>query len=425
MTKLFSLLVALGLAMTALAQKNSVTPVGENYIEISSPKIKKQRIDFNRVYTTDWFVTANDSHCVINFEGPYDSRKLTLAIEWSGKKDEYVLTNETSHADNRSGDFLLSCPDKNTYGDGLGAQPEGDQQVIVKVEKITDENIEGNISGLITDNRDIIKINGHFSLAKKATAKSISKSTSLTFKDCDNVIHDKLTGAQDRSPTDCEVKYDLEVKSAFQKAFENVVSGFQNNHWLVTKITMLDPVTGVPRAFDNSSFLGDYNIELEVGPENDQYAAYNKSYQELLNGGSQDIKKIQDFMKQMNGAIRIKIYARVNTTYSSIVIFKGGHKMLKAPGAAYVIESSYVQAGGGGGIDDSINADFIYMGNWKAPVIVKDSDGGETIKVMPVIVKSATNLSVKNVTIRIECNSELAEQILKGIDLSKLTSLLN
>src|ERR1035437_1664685 len=424
MTKLFSLLVALGLAMTALAQKNSVTPVGENYIEISSPKIKKQRIDFNRVYTTDWFVTANDSHCVINFEGPYDSRKLTLAIEWSGKKDEYVITNETSHAGDRSTDFRLSSPDKDTYGDGLGAQPEGDQQVIVKVEKITDDNISGNISGLISDGRDIIKINGHFSLAKKA-AKSISKSTSLTFKDCDNAIHDKLTGAQDRSPTECEVKYDLEVKTAFQKAFENVVSGFQNNHWLVTKITTLDPVTGVPRAFDNSSFLGDYNIELEVGPENDQYAAYNKSYQESLNGGSQDIKKIQDFMKQMKGAIRIKIYARVNSTSSSITIFKDGHKMLKAPGAAYVIESSYVQTGGGGGIDDSINADFIYMGNWKAPVIVKDSDGGETIKVMPIIVKSATNLSVKNVTIRIECNSELAEQILKGIDLSKLTSLLN
>lgn len=422
MTKLFSFLIATCLAMSCLAQ--TVTFSGENYIEISSPKIKKQRIDFNRVYTTDWFVTANDSHCAINFEGPYDSRKLTLAIEWSGKKDEFVITNETSHAGDRSTDFRLSSPDKDTYGDGLGAQPEGDQQVIVKVEKITDENISGNISGLISDNRDIIKINGHFSLAKKA-AKPTAKSTSLTFKDCDNVIHDKLTGAQDRSPTDCEVKYDLEVKSAFQKAFENVVSGFQNNHWLVTKITTLDPITHAPRSFDNSSFLGDYNIELEVGPENDQYAAYNKSYQELLNGGSQDIKKIQDFMKQMNGAIRIKIYARVNSTSSSITIFKGGHKMLKAPGAAYVIESSYVQAGGGGGIDASLDATFIFIGNWNPPVIRKDSDGGEEIKVPPVIVKSATNLSVKNISIRMECNSELAEKILKEIDFTKLTSLLN
>ena len=419
MTKLFFFLIATCLAMSCLAQ--TVTFSGENYIEISSPKIKKQRIDFNRVYTTDWFVTANDSHCAINFEGPYDSRKLTLAIEWSGKKDEYVITNETSHAGDRSTDFRLTSPDKDTYGDGLGAQPEGDQQVIVKVEKITDDNISGNISGLISDGKDVIKINGHFSLAKKA-AKPTAKSTSLTFKDCDNVIHDKLTGAQDRSPTDCEVKYDLEVKSAFQKAFENVVSGFQNNHWLVTKITTLDPVTGVPRAFDNSSFLGDYNIELEVGPENDQYAAYKKSSQEGLNG---DIKKIQDFMKQMNGAIRIKIYARVNSTYSSITIFKDGHKMLKALGAAYVIESSYVQSAGGGGIDASLDATFIFIGNWNPPVIRKDSDGGEEIKVPPVIVKSGTNLSVKNISIRMECNSELAEKILKEIDFTKLTSLLN
>src|ERR1035437_8784302 len=319
MTKLFSLLVALGLAMTALAQKNSVTPVGENYIEISSPKIKKQRIDFNRVYTTDWFVTANDSHCVINFEGPYDSRKLTLAIEWSGKKDEYVITNETSHAGDRSTDFRLSSPDKDTYGDGLGAQPEGDQQVIVKVEKITDENIAGNISGLISQGRDIIKVNGHFSLAKKATAKSISKSTSLTFKDCDNAIHDKLTGAQDRSPTECEVKYDLEVKTAFQKAFENVVSGFQNDHWLVKKITTLDPITHAPRSSDNSSFLGDYDIELQMDPKNDKYIELNKRYEELAEGykdssNNAKMENFQNYEHKMNIAIYIKISARVNYT---------------------------------------------------------------------------------------------------------------
>ena len=425
MTKLFSLLVALGLAMTALAQKNSVTPVGENYIEISSLKIKKQRIEFNKI-TADWFVTANYSHCAITFKGPFDTRELTLAIEWSGKKDEYVITNETSHAGDRSGDFLLSCPDKDTYGDGLGAHPEGDQQVKVKVEKITDENISGNISGLISDGRDIIKINGRFSLAKKATAKSISKSTSLTFKDCDNAIHDKLTGAQDRSPTECEVKYDLEVKTAFQKAFENVVSGFQNDHWLVKKITTLDPITHAPRSSDNSSFLGSYGIELEMDPENDKYATFKKRYNELLNGGgTQGVTEIASFLKQMTGSTSIKIYAGVNSTYSSMYIYKEGHKMLKAPGASYVIESPYMQSGGGGGIESSVGADYIYIGNWKAPVIVKDSDGGETIKVMPVIVKSGTTLSVKNVTIRIECNSELAEQILKGIDLSKLTSLLN
>src|ERR1035437_7059452 len=428
MTKLFSLLVALGLAMTALAQKNSVTPVGENYIEISSLKIKKQRIEFNKI-TADWFVTANDSHCSITFKGPFDTRELTLAIEWSGKKDAYVITNETSHAGDRSGDFLLSAPDKDTYGDGLGAQPTGDQQVVVKVEKITDENISGNISGLISDGKDVIKINGHFSLAKKA-AKPTAKSTSLTFKDCDNVIHDKLTGAQDRSPTECEIKYDLEVKSAFQKAFESVVSGFQNDHWIVTKITTLEPVTGVPRASDNSAYLGDYDIELQMDPKSDKYIELNKRLGELAKivGYPPDNAKMENFQNyghKMNSAIYIKIYARVNSTYSGMYIFKEGHKMLKVPGAAYVIESSYVQSSGGGGIESSIDADFVYIGNWKAPVIVKDSDGGETINVMPVIVKSATTLSVKNVTIRIECNSELAEQILKGIDFSKLTSLLN
>ena len=137
------------------------------------------------------------------------------------------------------------------------------------------------------------------------------------------------------------------------------------------------------------------------------------------------MENFQNYGHKMNSAIYIKIYARVNSTYSSIAIFKDGHKMLTAPGAAYVIESSYVQSGGGGGIESSVGADYIYIGNWKTPVIVKDSDGGETIKVMPVIVKSGTTLSVKNIFIRMECNGELAEQILKEIDFTKLTSLLN
>src|ERR1035437_2725293 len=341
MTKLFSFLIATCLAMSCLAQ--TVTFSGENYIEISSPKIKKQRIDFNRVYTTDWFVTANDSHCAINFEGPYDTRKLTLAIDWSGKKDEFVITDETNHipnGDDKKASFLVSVPNKDTYGDGLGAQPEGDQQVIVKVEKITDDNISGNISGLISQGRDIIKVNGHFSLAKKATAKSISKSTSLTFKDCDNAIHDKLTGAQDRSPTECEVKYDLEVKTAFQKAFENVVSGFQNDHWLVKKITTLDPITHAPRSSDNSSFLGDYDIELQMDPKNDKYIELNKRYEELAEGykdssNNAKMENFQNYEHKMNIAIYIKISARVNYTYSSMYIFKDGQKMLKAPGAFY------------------------------------------------------------------------------------------
>ena len=428
MTKLFSLFVGLGLAMTAFSQSNTINLAGENYLELNSVKIKKQRINFTKI-AAEWFVTRNDSHCSIIFKGPYDNRELTLSIEWSGKRDRYVITDETRHAGDRSGDFLLSAPDKDTYGDGLGAYPRGDQKVIVKVKKITDDNISGNITGFISDNRDIIKIIGHFSLGKKGTAKPAAKSTSATFKDCDNIIHDKLTGAQNRSPTDCEVKYDLEVKFAFQKAFENVVSGFQNNHWLVTKITKVDAVTGVPRAFNNSSFLGDYDIELQIDPKSDQYTSFRKKYEELANVGyPPDNVKMESFVQYghlMNAAINIKINARVNSTYSSIYIFKGGYKMLKAPGAAFVIQSSYVQSLGGGGIESSLDADFIFIGKWNSPVIRNDSDGGEEIKVPPLIVKSGTNLSVKNIFIRMECNAELAEQVLKQLDMSKLTSLLN
>src|ERR1035437_8848680 len=111
-----------------------------------------------------------------------------------------------------------------------------------------------------------------FLIATGLTMTCLAQKISATFKDCDNIVNDKLIGAQNRSPTDCEVKYDLAVKFVFQQAFEKVLSDLQNNFWLVKKITALDPVTGVPRASDNSSYLGDYDIELQIDPNSDKYA---------------------------------------------------------------------------------------------------------------------------------------------------------
>src|ERR1035437_4997337 len=423
MTKLFSLLVALGLAITGLAQKNTITPAGENYLDINSVKTKKQHIEFNNI-TGDWFINNKDGHVSLSLHGKLNNQNVRLEMETNGTAKEFeIYRNEQLQYKPHEAFFLAI--NEYDYNEAIVCDPDGNERIKINIEQIDDQNCKLTFSGTMCGKLKL------YCSGKVSVKKNSKVSSSATYKDCDNVIKDKLVGAQDRSPTDCEIKYDLEVKSAFQKAFENVVSGFQNNHWLVTKITPLDPVTGVPRASDNSSFLGDYDIELQIDPKSDKYIELNKSFEQLSGEYGKDpsnnakMENSQNYLHKMISAIYIKIYAGVNSTYSSMYIFKEGHKMLKAPGASYVIESPYMQSGGGGGIESSVGADFIYMGNWKAPVIVKDRNGGETINVMPVIVKSATTLSVKNVTIRIECNSELAEQILKGIDFSKLTSLLN
>ena len=74
-----------------------------------------------------------------------------------------------------------------------------------------------------------------------------------------------------------------------------------------------------------------------MDPKSDKYIELNKRYEELAGEYGKDpsnnakMENFQNYGHKMNSAIYIKIYARVNTTYSSMYIFKDGHKMLKAP----------------------------------------------------------------------------------------------
>ena len=254
--------------------------------------------------------------------------------------------------------------------------------------------------------------------------QGISQSTSASFKDCDNVVHDKLTGAQNRSPTDCEVKYDLYVKNAFIEAFDKVVKFFPENNWQINKVTDLTPLTGIPRMKLNDSWPSYY---LDIGMNHDA-PAYKKYVEEQSAQMNKTDVQMQEILKlgyEIHGATAIIIYGHINRNQrQETVTFKGKHKILQVKGTDYVVQYPYAQALSGGGVESALVVTDVFLGSWKMAYKVQ-SDASENLIAQPAYNKNGERLNIQNISLRIECNPELAEQVLKQIDFGKLKAILN
>src|SRR5207253_7504867 len=138
-------------------------------------KFNNQKFSFTKA-EGDWFALANDAHATIMFSTTFDKRLLQFGIEWDGKESTHAITDEIRHNGLRTGDFFLSLPDKEVYGDGINAYPSGEQQVTIEVLKISDTEVVGKITGYITSNSDAVEVTGVFNLKKPAAKpKTTSK----------------------------------------------------------------------------------------------------------------------------------------------------------------------------------------------------------------------------------------------------------
>jgi hypothetical protein len=408
---------------TALSQ--NLTLSGENYLLLNGERFKNQKVLLTKA-NGDWFATSKDAHGTISFYGNHDGRQLQLDIEWDGKNEQHIITNDIRHDGKRTGDFIITMSDKAVYGDGLNAYPEGEDEIKISILKIDETSISGEMKGVIEQGRDKVVVAGVFNLKKITAAKQMVNSS---YKDCDNVIHDKLIGAEGRSPSECEAKYDLDVRTTIHDALTGVVEKFQSNGWEVEKQTDLEPLFLVGRGSEKNIFNTSYQLEMKVSQTSPTYAGYYKKFNELSEKLKEPSKEgYEQFMKfgrEMNGALNSNIYTSVNNHGISFYNFKGGAKVTKLSNIVYTIQSSYAQSRTGGGEEESVDVTFLLVGNWKQPVIEKSGDGGEEIKATAILNPSASHLQTQNIFIRIECNASVANDIIKELDLQKLQSMIN
>jgi hypothetical protein len=413
------------LSFVSKAQPLNLT--GENYLLLNGERFKNQKIVFKKA-EGEWFVKGSDTHGDLTMVTPFEGRDLRFNLEWDSADE--MITYDVRHQQ-RKGEFYIALEDKAVYGDGLSTGPDGEDEVRVSVTKVDDVSVSLKLTGTITQGHEKIKVDGLINLGRPP----VKKITSAMYKDCDNVLYDRLPGAEDRSTTDCEKKFDLDVKTKFSQALEKAISNLQSQHWLIKSITEVKPDIEVHRGSEKyMTYLGQYSVELQLDPASEEgqgwYKKMKDAMDEISNNASNanykpDNNKFMKIAYEVKNNTNIFIVVYPNSEVGNIGDYTNQHKVLQLPGAVYVQQASYSGARSGGGIDNALDVTTAFFGRWKPGKTEVDSDGGSSTNVGGYYDKAASHLSVQNIRIRIEASHVLANQILKDLDVQKILSALN
>ena len=270
--------------------------------------------------------------------------------------------------------------------------------------------------------------------------------TTGTFGSCDPVIHDKLVGAEWRSPSECEVKFDAYVRSGLTTALQPVIDNLSSHNWSVTHQVELQSLTSIPRHTETKPYQldeqqmhqsGPFYVELNLGnnaPIFQQYdqpvqAAMQKFGEALKSQNVADMTAAQNTLQAATKAaaehatIRISVF--INSGSVEVSSFKGGHTVATLPGIGFAVSAPFVQAPTGGDISAAQRVTYVFLGSFTPPKPTGAATGDEDIQVKGSLSSApAKLLSVQNICIRIQTGTELAQQIITLVDWSALKGLM-
>ena len=411
-------------AVAARAQVGPVTLVGDNSITLNGERFANAKITFTKG-TGDWYASGKDGHGSFEFTGQYQGRSVMLDFEWDGGLGAHVVTDEIRHNGQRQGEFVISMADKDTYGDGLNTYPSGDDVVTIKVDTLDGLNASVTLAGVITQGNTKVKLTGAFSVHRNTGPKAL---TNGTYGDCDPVVHDKLSGAEDRSPSGCEAKYDLDVRTAIHEAFAAALARLEKDGWEIQQQTDLSPLTAVPKGSERDIFRTEYDVTAQLSRSAPAYATFQRQMEDfqakLGSATPADIARFQALMRDMKAATSLRIIVNVNLHASAFDVFKAGTRITTLAPGVYKAQADTVQATTGGDASGAMAATFLLVGSWKTPAVTKDSDGGEHVSTQAALKPALSHLAAQNVEIRIECGNPLADAVIQNLDLKRLQSIL-
>jgi hypothetical protein len=250
----------------------------------------------------------------------------------------------------------------------------------------------------------------------------------LPGSNCDNAVHNILPAdAQNRSPSECEVQFDLKARTALRGAFSKALQNFPESDWVISD-TAVEVLTQIGKETENKFFGLSYYFKIDLAQKSPLYMEWYNKYQNAMQQlqsqpGEASTKKFSDSYYQMNNAIHIRFYILVNPVSYSIYFIKGGQQTFTVPGASFAVKGTKAGALSGGGEDNAMDACLILFGNQK-PVIKKEPDGGASVYAENNFPKNTSRLTVQNISVRIECNNELLNQIIKDTDFKALADLI-
>lgn len=262
-----------------------------------------------------------------------------------------------------------------------------------------------------------------------------------TFGDCDPHIVDQLVGAEWRSPSECEVKFDSYVLAGLVPVVAPVVSAMKAAGWAETKQPRLEPIDAIPRHSEKKPFElvnrggGAFAYAFALGqssPEHqrlDQVAldAMQKAMGQVLKGGAAgppgSMEAAQEAARALQEGTMLDVSIVINDSNFAVGNFKGGHTVRPLPGGGFSIEVPYAQPPTGGGEDAAVRVTYVLLGAWGAPPASATGGGDETVSVKGML-NPAKLLVVQNVLVRIQGGQQQTQNVMRLMDWNALRALI-
>jgi hypothetical protein len=277
-------------------------------------------------------------------------------------------------------------------------------------------------------------------------APVVTAQTTGMFGKCDPVVHDKLAGAEWRSPSDCEVQFDAFVRPALTAALKPAIDDLIAHGWRVTRQVELQSLTSIPRHSETKPFQlteqqmhqgGAFYVSLGLDKNSPIFAQYDTPIQAAMQkfgaalksmnaaDGEAAQKSLSEATKAETEHTTILVSVSINSGGVGISTFKGGHTVTTLPTGGFAVSAPYVQAPTGGDISAAQRVTYVFFGPFTQPGASGPGAGDEDIHVKGTLSSApAKLLRVQNICVRIQTGTELAQQVISLIDWTALKKLI-
>ncbi|MGN6639560.1 MAG: hypothetical protein ACTHJ8_11665 [Mucilaginibacter sp.] len=411
------------------AQTVNMSLQGDNYIHIHDSSFP-QAITWNRLadqnnvagsypVVTYWFVKPADAHIIVHLASGDDD----LYIELSRKKASYIFPADYTMTDYRYNDFMINAADNSgtmhqiTFGKGSA--------LTIQVAQLDPQHLRLNISGTVSVSgvNKAVPVDGKISIAKDNAGLAHLQDS---YAGCDNTVYDTESPHADlgqwRSSTECEESLYHKLFADIKDIFAPACASLAAKGWIVNspKYALLKRINRV-NDVNNNYFtmpLPNYTITANADPMKGEYHEYIQKMLEMSKSASltdaSQMEKIQAMSNNAAGRYELVIHMQVNKKVESSTTMDFSKAAVQK-----LNDSVYLITGIIGDYKNGAGA-YIFVGNWGDEP--KWDNGHFTSE--PMMSDAGKKLSVGAFYVYLGCNSQLADLLLKQIDLAKLSHLL-
>lgn len=453
MKHIFSTIVILCLfcgTNKTIAQANNIYLDGDNYITFANVAFPG-RLDWNDAsreritgeenqfpIKTYWFSHNGKSYIVVNLT----NGKSDLYIELGANKSSYHFPADFNYSgkEGASNMFLLQVVNKSGIQQGL--MVEKNTKLSVKILQLDSLHVKLSFSGSIVPytNSNKTQLEMRYEMAPVAISGKVSLSKKIpglkhlpdSYSGCDNSIYNQLSPdykwGQYYTATQCEESFYKNIFTALTSALSPAINYLASKDWYMQDMPKYKPLEMRLRSETEHFFRTDpnYGIDYDMditanqlkGPYYDLLQKTKEDIMLLIKGDTSKKKEVDSIQEEANEKFKLHLQATFNRRVLTDNTLNVSHaRIKKINDKVFLIEN--VQNTDNITFHDD-GGTYLFVGKWRTPTF----ENGHII-CFPIFNLNAKKLSIQTMYIRFGCGNELAETLIKHIDMDKLQQILN